>query len=99
MTLVVEYLGCADLYLESSPGWWAAIVATYCPSGVVEHAKSKSTQPSRYPDAPLCRHSFAVDASYKRQHEIENLGIGSLNYFPINRISHKYLVVCIPYKP
>ena len=32
------------------PGWWAAIVAAYCPSRVVEHAKSKSTQPSRRPE-------------------------------------------------
>ena len=34
-----------DLDLESFPGWWAAIVATYCPSRMVEHPKSKSTQP------------------------------------------------------
>ena len=25
--------------------WWAAIVASYCPSRVVEHPKLKSTQP------------------------------------------------------
>ena len=31
--------------LGSSPGWWAATVATYCPSRIVEHIKSKSTQP------------------------------------------------------
>ena len=34
-----------DLDLGSSPGWWAATVATYCPSRMVEHPKSKSTQP------------------------------------------------------
>ena len=34
-----------DLDLGSSPRWWAATVATYCPSRVVEHPKSKSTQP------------------------------------------------------
>ena len=45
MTLVVKYLGCVDLDLGSSPGWWAAFVATYCPSRAVEHARSKSTQP------------------------------------------------------
>ena len=28
------------------PGWWAATVATYCPSRVAEHPKSKSTKPS-----------------------------------------------------
>ena len=27
------------------PGWWAATVATYCTSRMVEHPKSKSTQP------------------------------------------------------
>ena len=27
------------------PGWWAATIATYCPSMMVEHSKSKSTQP------------------------------------------------------
>ena len=32
-------LGWVDLDLGSSPGWWAATVATYCPSRVVEHTK------------------------------------------------------------
>ena len=45
VTLVVEYLGWVDLDLGSSPGWWAATVVTYCPSRMVEHSKSKSTQP------------------------------------------------------
>ena len=45
VTLVVEYLGWVDLDLGSSIGWWAATVATYCPSRMVEHPKSKSTQP------------------------------------------------------
>ena len=40
---LVEYLGWVDLDLGSSPGWWAATVATYCPSRMVEHSKSKST--------------------------------------------------------
>ena len=35
-TLVVEYLGWVDLDLGSSPGWWAAIVATYCQIRVVK---------------------------------------------------------------
>ena len=30
-------LGWVDLDLGSSPGWWAASVATYCPSRMVEH--------------------------------------------------------------
>ena len=46
--LVVWQLGWVDLDLGSSPGWWAATVATYFPSRMVEHPKSKSTQP-RYP--------------------------------------------------
>ena len=45
VTQVVEYLGWVDLDLGSSPGWWAATVATYCPSRMVEHPKSKSTKP------------------------------------------------------
>ena len=32
VTLVVLDLGLVDSYLLSSPGWWAANVATYCPS-------------------------------------------------------------------
>ena len=43
--LVVEYFGWVGLDLGSSPDWWAATVATYCPSRMVEHSKSKSTQP------------------------------------------------------
>ena len=37
--------GFVDLDLGSSPGWWAATVASYCPSRMVEHPTSKSTQP------------------------------------------------------
>ena len=49
-----ERLGWVDLDLGSSPGWWAASTATYCPSRMVEHPKSNSSQPSRSPDAPDC---------------------------------------------
>ena len=49
-----ERLGWVDLDLGSSPGWWAAFVATYCQSRMVEHPKSNSTQPSPKPDAPDC---------------------------------------------
>ena len=42
---VLVDLGWVDLDLGSSPGWWAATVATYCPSREVEYSKSKSTQP------------------------------------------------------
>ena len=38
-------LGFEDEDLGSSPCWWAATLATYCPSKVVEHP-SKSTKPS-----------------------------------------------------
>ena len=51
---VLEDLGWVDLDLGSSPGWWAATVATYCLSWMEEHPKSKSTKPSRSPDAPDC---------------------------------------------
>ena len=49
-----EGLGWVDLDLGSSPGWGADTVATYCPSRMVEHPKSKSTQPSPSPEAPDC---------------------------------------------
>ena len=49
-----EGLGWVDLDLGSSPGWWADIVAKYCPSRMVEHPESKSNQPSPSPDAPDC---------------------------------------------
>ena len=49
-----ERLGWVDLDLGSSLRWLAATVATYCPSRMVEHPKSNSTQPSRSPDAPDC---------------------------------------------
>ena len=35
-------LGFVDLDLGSSPSWWAAIVATYCQSRMLQHPKSKS---------------------------------------------------------
>ena len=38
-------LGWVDLDLGSSPGWWVATVASYCPSRMVENPKSKSSQP------------------------------------------------------
>ena len=43
---VLVDLGWIDLDLGKSPNWWAATVATYCPSRVVEHPKSKSTKAS-----------------------------------------------------
>ena len=42
---LVADLGWVDLDLGSSAGCWAAIVATYYPGRVVEHSKSKLTQP------------------------------------------------------
>ena len=46
MTLVVWQLGWVDLDLDNSPGWMAAIVATFCRSKMVEQLKSESTQPN-----------------------------------------------------
>ena len=36
------------------PGWWAAIVATYCPSRMVEYRKSNSTKPCARPPGSRC---------------------------------------------
>ena len=44
-----------DLDLGSSPGCWAATVATYCPSRMVELPKYKSTKPRFAPDGSPCR--------------------------------------------
>ena len=49
---VLVDLGWVDLDLGSSTGWWAATVATYCPSRMVEHSKFKSTQPSCQTTSP-----------------------------------------------
>ena len=38
------YMGWLDSDIGSSPGLWAATVATYCPSRQEQHSKSKSTQ-------------------------------------------------------
>ena len=38
-------LGFEDEYLGSSPGWWAATVATYCPSRSGELSKFLSSKP------------------------------------------------------
>ena len=46
--LVVWQLGWVDLDLGSSPGWWAATVATYCPSRMVEHPKSQPRFATRW---------------------------------------------------
>ena len=55
---VLVDLGWVDLDLGSSPGWWAATVATFCPSRVVEHPKSKSTKPSLRGHGTPCTHLF-----------------------------------------
>ena len=47
-------LGYEDENLESSLGWWAATVATYCPSRTAEHPKSKSTGDFYRPDVSPC---------------------------------------------
>ena len=49
-----ERLGWVDLDLGSSPAWWAATVATYCPSRMVEHPKSKQPNQGIQVDGGLC---------------------------------------------
>ena len=60
---MVEYLGRVDLDLGSCPGWWAATVATYCSSRMVEHPKSKSTQP-RYSTTRVTLYKVDVTTYY-----------------------------------
>ena len=64
--LVVWQLGWADLDLGSSPGWWAAAVATYCPSRPGEHSKSKSTQPSCQTTSPTLYLNLIYNAIRKQ---------------------------------
>ena len=45
VTHLLADLGWVDYDFGSSPGWWAATAATYCRSKMVQHPKSKSTQP------------------------------------------------------
>ena len=45
VTHLLANLGWVDFDLGCSLGWWAATVATYCPSKPGELPKSKSTQP------------------------------------------------------
>ena len=40
----VSDLGWVDLDLVSSPTWWTATITTSCPSRMMEHLTSKSTQ-------------------------------------------------------
>ena len=51
----VMYLhGWVDLDLESSWGWWAVTLITYCPSRIAELPKFKSIQPGPRLDETPC---------------------------------------------
>ena len=69
---VLVDLGWVDLDLGSSSSRSAATVATYCPSRVVEHPKSKSTKPSPRGHGTPCMytwelhvHSACIDDSFR----------------------------------
>ena len=49
-------LGFEDEDLGSSPVWWAATVATYCPSRLGELCKFLSSKPCEWSDAPRGRY-------------------------------------------
>ena len=51
-------LGFVDLDLGSSPGWWAATVATYCPSRPGELPKFISSKPCEWRAAQQCTSSW-----------------------------------------
>ena len=65
-------LGWVDLDLGSSLGWWAATVATYCPSRMVEHPKCKSTKPSLGGHGTPCRSVMEVERYY---HLIDDINL------------------------
>ena len=59
MILVVSELGWVDFDLRCSLGWWAASVATYCPSRMVEHLKMKQPNPTvRQPESSCTSLTF-----------------------------------------
>ena len=45
VAIPVVHLGWVHFNFGSSPGWWAATAAFYCPSRMVESPKSELTQP------------------------------------------------------
>ena len=59
--------GLGWLHLVSSSGWWAATIATYCLSRMVEHCKSNQDQPnsaprsSRSPSSSVATHAISVE--------------------------------------
>ena len=59
-----------DIDLGSSPGWWAATVATYCPNRMVEHPKSKSTQP-RYSTTRVTLYCHVSSLTFGLSHSME----------------------------
>ena len=78
-------LGWVDLDLGSSPCWWAAPVATYCPRRMMEHPKSKSTEPSAPGDWPPCKYILTPTELYVRIF-FQNT---------ITRMPHPYTSKCI----
>ena len=83
--LVVWQLGWVDLDLGSSPGWWAATVATYCPSRMVEHSKSKSTQPCCQTTSPtlyLTEEILRWEGYRSGIQQITGAAAASFNWFP-----------------
>ena len=78
-----------DLDFGSSPGWWAAAVATYCPSRMVEHPKSKSTKPSLRGHGTPC--TCALTHQLSKQLSEGPLAVGRLDLAQLRRRLHRLL--------
>ena len=87
-------LGFEDEDLGSSPGWWAATVASYCLNRLVELPKCLSSKPSERRDAQQCTYQVRTDERKGRQsgifqwtYELENSVDGrSLSSFSLRRV-------------
>ena len=86
--------GFVDLDLRSSPGWWAATVATYCPSRMVEHPKSKSTKPSPRGHGTPCTATRKVRSNFPLTPLYRPLLFHTLiwHLLMLNEESHMYVV-------
>ena len=70
---VLEDLGWVDLDLGEFPRLVAATVATYCPSRMVEHSKSKST--AARPPAPPCNVITLLKNDCQNHSFVQTLGM------------------------
>ena len=81
-------MGWVDLDLESSPGWWAIIVATFCPGGMAEY--QAVTPPESFVFVFVCEfmEMFVEIASLNKSDDMEEClivsGVVSSSSLPVS---------------